>query len=110
MSAPGRAETQAVVVPDLGEVQDAVVIDVLVGVGDRIEVDTPLITLESEKATIDVPSTAAGVVTQLTVRNGDKVGKGAPILVVSGALIGLYFFSIGLAYVVAPKRTDETSG
>jgi dihydrolipoamide dehydrogenase len=83
MSSPGRTATQAIVVPDLGEVHDAVVIDVLVGVGDRIAVDTPLITLESEKATIDVPSTAAGVVMQLTVRKGDKVATGAPILVLS---------------------------
>ena len=83
MSSPGPAGTQAVTVPDLGEVHDAVVIDVLVGVGDKIAVDTPLITLESEKATIDVPSTAAGVVMRLTVRKGDKVAKGEPILVVS---------------------------
>jgi dihydrolipoamide dehydrogenase len=80
--ATGNGST-TVVVPDLGEVEEAVVIDVLVKVGDRIEIDTPLITLESEKASLDVPSTAAGIVQQVTVRKGDKVAKGAPILVVS---------------------------
>jgi dihydrolipoamide dehydrogenase len=77
---PGNGST-TVVVPDLGEVDEAVVIDVLVGVGDAVEIDTPLITIESEKASLDVPSTAAGVVQQVTVRKGDKVAKGAPILI-----------------------------
>ena len=49
-------------VPDLGDVQGVAVIDVLVKPGDRVEVETPLVTLESDKATMDVPSTAAGVV------------------------------------------------
>src|SRR5262245_34878753 len=79
--ATGNGPT-TVVVPDLGEVEEAVVIDVLVKVGDRVEIDTPLITLESEKASLDLPSTAAGVVQQVTVRKGDKGAKGAPVLAV----------------------------
>ena len=59
--ATGNGST-TVVVPDLGEVEEADVIDVLVKVGDRVEIETPLITLESEKASLDVPSTAAGIV------------------------------------------------
>jgi dihydrolipoamide dehydrogenase len=82
MSRPGSSDPKTVVVPDLGEVKDAVVIDVLVGVGERIERETPLITLESEKATLDVPSTAAGTVLQIGVRKGDRVAKGATIVVV----------------------------
>jgi pyruvate/2-oxoglutarate dehydrogenase complex dihydrolipoamide acyltransferase (E2) component len=48
-------------VPDLGDFHDVEIIDVLVKVGDTVEVDTPLLTLETEKATLDVPSTGAGV-------------------------------------------------
>ena len=50
-----------VVVPDMGNFAEVGVIDVLVKPGDRVEVDTPLVTLETEKATMDVPSTAAGI-------------------------------------------------
>ena len=53
-------------VPDLGDFKDVEVIDVLVKPGDQIDVDTPLLTLETEKATIDVPSSAAGLVTATT--------------------------------------------
>jgi dihydrolipoamide dehydrogenase len=69
-----------VAVPDLGEVDSAVVIDVLVNAGDRIAIDTPLVTLESEKATLDLPSTAAGIVAEVFVRKGDKVSTGTPLL------------------------------
>ncbi|MGC4027491.1 MAG: dihydrolipoyl dehydrogenase [Steroidobacteraceae bacterium] len=68
-----------VAVPDLGNFDEVAVIDVLVKVGDTIEVDTPLITLETEKATMDVPSTAAGTLTALPVKAGDKVRKGTVI-------------------------------
>jgi pyruvate/2-oxoglutarate dehydrogenase complex dihydrolipoamide acyltransferase (E2) component len=52
-------------VPDLGNFDEVGVIDVLVKVGDKIEVETPLVTLETDKATMDVPSTAAGTVTEV---------------------------------------------
>jgi dihydrolipoamide dehydrogenase len=64
-------------VPDLGDVTDVAVIDVLVRAGDRVEVDTPLVTLESDKATMDVPSTAAGVVATVAVKAGDRVTSGS---------------------------------
>jgi pyruvate dehydrogenase E2 component (dihydrolipoamide acetyltransferase) len=56
------------------------VIDVLVKEGDKIEIDTPLLTLETEKATIDVPATSAGTIKALAVKKGDRVSKGSPIL------------------------------
>lgn len=68
-----------ITVPDLGDFKDVEVIDVLVKPGDQIEVDTPLVTLETEKATMDVPSTAAGVVTSLALKKGDRVTKGSLI-------------------------------
>jgi len=65
--------------PDLGDFKDVVVIEVLVKPGDRIEVDTPLITLETDKATMDVPSTAAGEISELLVQKGSHISKGSPI-------------------------------
>jgi dihydrolipoamide dehydrogenase len=71
------------VVPDLGQFQEVPVVDVLVRPGERIEVDTPLITLETEKASMDVPSTAAGTISEVLVKKGDKVSKGTVIARVS---------------------------
>jgi pyruvate/2-oxoglutarate dehydrogenase complex dihydrolipoamide acyltransferase (E2) component len=59
-----------VVVPDLGDFKDVEVIDVLVKPGDTIQLETPLITLETEKATMDVPSSAAGVVKSVCSEEG----------------------------------------
>jgi len=72
-------------VPDLGDFKDVEVIEVLVKPGDRVEVDTPLLTLETEKATMDVPSTAAGVIKSLAVKKGDRVSKGNLIAQLEGA-------------------------
>jgi pyruvate dehydrogenase E2 component (dihydrolipoamide acetyltransferase) len=72
---------QQITVPDLGDFKDVEVIDVLVKAGDRIDVDTPLLTLETEKATMDVPSTEAGVVREVAVKKGDRVSKGSVIAV-----------------------------
>src|ERR1044072_4291923 len=75
---------QDITVPDLGDFKDVEVIDVLVKAGDQIDVDTPLITLETEKATMDVPSTAAGVVKSVVLKKGDRVSKGNVIVQVEG--------------------------
>jgi pyruvate/2-oxoglutarate dehydrogenase complex dihydrolipoamide acyltransferase (E2) component len=76
---------QDIQVPDIGDFKDVEVIDVLVKPGDSVEVDTPLITIETEKATMDVPSTAAGKVESLAVKKGDRVSKGSLILSLAGA-------------------------
>ncbi|HET9446013.1 MAG TPA: biotin/lipoyl-containing protein, partial [Steroidobacteraceae bacterium] len=75
---------QDITVPDLGDFKDVEVIDVLVKAGDPVDVDTPLITLETEKATMDVPSTAAGVVKSVALKKGDRVSKGSVIVQVEG--------------------------
>ena len=62
-------------VPDLGDFHDVEVIEVLVKTGDRVQPETPLITLETDKATMDVPATAAGVVQEVKLRKGDRVSK-----------------------------------
>src|SRR3970040_1407918 len=67
-------------VPDIGDFKDVPVIEVLVKPGDAVEKEDSLITLESDKATMEVPSPAAGVVKQLRIKVGDKVSKGSPIL------------------------------
>jgi dihydrolipoamide dehydrogenase len=69
-----------VLVPDIGDFKDVEVIDVLVKEGDAVELETPLITLETDKATIDVPSTAAGKISALKIKKGDRVSKGDLIL------------------------------
>ena len=63
-------------VPDLGNFKDVGVIELLVQPGDTIDVDTPIATLETEKATMDVPSSAAGVVESLHIVRGGKVNSG----------------------------------
>ena len=80
--------TRTVTVPDLGGFKDVAVIDVLVKPGDRVEVETPLITLESDKATMDVPSTVAGTVESVAVKRGDKVNTGTTVVVVNEASAG----------------------
>ena len=70
---------QDIKVPDLGSFQDVPVIDVLVQPGDVVEVDTPLLTLETDKATMDVPSPIAGTVEAITVVRGAKVSTGSVI-------------------------------
>jgi dihydrolipoamide dehydrogenase len=70
---------QDIKVPDLGSFKDVPVIDVLVQPGDVVEVDTPLLTLETDKATMDVPSPIAGTIEAITVTRGAKVSTGSVI-------------------------------
>ncbi len=65
-----------VFVPAIGDFTDVPIIDVLVKIGDEVKVEDSLITVESDKATMDVPSPVAGVITELLVKLGDKVGEG----------------------------------
>src|SRR5262245_49682309 len=69
-----------VVVPDIGDFKDVAVIEVLVKPGDAVSKEQSLITLESDKATMEIPSPSAGVVKELKIKMGDKVSKGSPIL------------------------------
>src|SRR6202048_1189719 len=75
------ADLIEVKVPDIGDFQDVPIIDVLVHPGDRVKAEDPLITLESDKASMDVPSPAEGVVKEIKAKVGDKVSEGALILV-----------------------------
>jgi pyruvate dehydrogenase E2 component (dihydrolipoamide acetyltransferase) len=74
------AGTQQVLVPDIGDFEDVPVIEVLVSVGDEVAEEDPLVVLESDKATMEVPSPAAGKVASIDVSVGDKVKEGSAIL------------------------------
>ena len=73
-------EALSVEVPDIGDFEEVPVIEILVAPGDSVGVDDPLLTLESDKATMDVPAPFAGVVGELFVAVGDRVSQGTPLL------------------------------
>lgn len=77
--------SQEIKIPDIGTANSVDVIAVFIKAGDTIAVDTPLITLESDKASMDVPSTEAGVVESVLIKVGDKVAEGTVICSVSGS-------------------------
>jgi pyruvate dehydrogenase E2 component (dihydrolipoamide acetyltransferase) len=72
-------------VPDIGDFKEVDVIEILVRPGDSVEKETSLITVESDKATMEIPSPAAGVVKELRVKLGDKVGEGSMILLLEAS-------------------------
>lgn len=90
-AAPAEASVQEIKVPDIGGSTDVDVIELLVAVGDEISVDQGLITLESDKATMEVPAPVAGKVTELIVKVGDKVSEGSVIakVEVKGAAVAV---------------------
>ena len=70
---------QMILVPDIGDYSDVPVIEVLVKVGDVVEKEQPLLVLESDKATMEIPADAAGTITSIAVKLGDKISKGTVI-------------------------------
>ena len=80
--------TQEVQVPDIGDFKDVPVIQVFVKPGDVVKPEDPLVSLESDKATMDVPSPAAGTVKEVKIKVGDRVSKGRAILVLETAEAG----------------------
>ncbi len=107
--AAATVSEQAVNVPDIGDFKDVEVIEVLVKAGDKIEVDTALATLETEKATMDVPSTAAGVVKSVAIKKGDRVSKGALILNVTVAGAAPVATPVAVSVTEAPKAAPAAS-
>ena len=71
-------------VPDIGDFKDVAVIELLVKPGDRVAVEQSLITIESDKASMEIPSSAAGVVKEVKVQLGDKVSQGSTVLILEG--------------------------
>ena len=91
-----------IVVPDLGDFEDVEVIEVLVSAGDSVDREDGLITIETDKAAMDVPAPDSGVVEELTVSNGDKVS--------SGTVIGKLRIAVSDTVVIAPALVHEPSG
>jgi pyruvate dehydrogenase E2 component (dihydrolipoamide acetyltransferase) len=79
------ASIRQVLVPEIGDFKDVPVIEVMVRPGDLVKVDDALITIESDKATIDVPAPFGGAVTQLKIKVGDRVSAGTPIVEIEAA-------------------------
>ncbi len=77
--APAKAALIDITIPDIGDFKDVPVIEVLVKAGDTVEAEQPIVTLESDKASMDVPSPAAGKITEIVVKVGDKVSMGSVI-------------------------------
>src|SRR5678816_1551196 len=77
--------TVEVKVPDIGDFKDVEVIEVLVKPGDRVQAEQSLVTVESDKASMEIPSSAAGVVKELRVKLGDKVSQGSPVALVAAS-------------------------
>ncbi len=80
MTVTSELGTTEVKIPDIGGYTDVPVIEVLVGVGDVVNAEDPLVVLESDKATMDIPAPAAGTVTGVLVKVGDTVSEGTPIV------------------------------
>jgi dihydrolipoamide dehydrogenase len=87
-------------VPDIGDFKDVAVIELLVKPGDNVKVDQSLITVESDKASMEIPSTQAGVVKELKIKIGDKVSEGSVLAVLEGQ---------GAASSPAPAATSASS-
>ncbi len=105
-AAPTTAAAGGVVevkVPDIGDFDAVPVIELFVKAGDRIAVDDAICTLESDKATMDVPSTAAGTIREVLVAIGDKVGEGTVLIKVEGSADTAASAPPAAATVVAPE-------
>jgi pyruvate dehydrogenase E2 component (dihydrolipoamide acetyltransferase) len=87
-AAAGATSTVEVKVPDIGDFKEVEVIDLMVKPGDTIKVDQSLITVESDKASMEIPSSHAGVVKEMKVKVGDKVAMGSIVLVIETAGAG----------------------
>ena len=96
--------------PDLGDFQDVAVIEVLVAPGDRVAVETSLLTLESDKATMEIPSPHAGTVRQVLVKVGDKISQGHLIAILDTEPVAAAPADASGAEAAAPGRRRGRAG
>ena len=96
---------QTLWVPDIGDFKEVEVIELLAKVGDPIQVDQSLVTVESDKASMEIPASQAGVLKQLLVKIGDKVSKGSALAVVS---VQAFEPAVKAAVAVAPVPVPST--
>ena len=93
--------TSILKVPDIGDFHDVEIIEVLVKPGDTVAVEQSLITVESDKASMEIPATAAGTIVEMKVKLGDKVSQGSDIAVIEAA---------GEGAAAAPAAAGASSG
>lgn len=79
---PKTAGRQTIAVPDIGDFTDVDVIEIHVAVGDEVDIEDTLLTLETDKAAMDVPSTARGTIESVLVKVGDSVSEGSPLVII----------------------------
>jgi pyruvate dehydrogenase E2 component (dihydrolipoamide acetyltransferase) len=108
---PAAAASAAidVVVPDIGDFDQVEVIEVLVKAGDQVNKDQSLITLESDKASMEIPSSADGVITELLVKVGDKVSRGSLIAKLAGAAGGAVTATAGVSSAAQPAPNQAAA-
>jgi pyruvate dehydrogenase E2 component (dihydrolipoamide acetyltransferase) len=97
-AAPAKAAMIDITIPDIGDFNDIPVIEILVKVGDTVEAEQPIVTLESDKASMDVPSPAAGKIAEIAVKVGDKVSMGSLVAKLDAG---------GQAGQIASEQEDE---
>ena len=78
--------SKQITVPDIGDFENVEIIEILVKQGDQIKKNDPIITLESDKSSVEVPSTEEGLVEKINVKVGDKVSKGDSILIINSKI------------------------
>jgi len=113
-----------ILIPDIGDIEQAEVIEILVAPGDSVTAEEPLITLESDKATMEIPSPHAGIIRELKMTVGDKVAQGDPILTMelteeletpatetgmSGQSASTQVETVVTPPPIPPKSTDKTT-
>ena len=96
--APAKSTQIDIKIPDIGDFTDVPVIEILVKVGDTVEAEQSIVTLESDKASMDVPSPAAGKITEIVVKVGDKLSMGSLVAKLEAG---------GSAESVSPDQEDE---
>lgn len=90
-------------VPDIGDFKNVAIIELLVSVGDTISVDQSLLTVESDKATMEIPSAKAGIIKELKVKLGDKVSEGTAILLLEVVEVAAAVTPVVVASATAPE-------
>jgi pyruvate dehydrogenase E2 component (dihydrolipoamide acetyltransferase) len=96
-------------VPDIGDFKDVPVIELLVKVGDTVKAEDSLLTLESDKATMDVPSPVSGVVTEIKLKIGDRVAEGSLVALIDSAADGQAVVAAAPASASAPAVTSPAA-
>ena len=96
-----------IIVPDIGDFEDVEIIEILVSVGDQVDAEDSLITVETDKASMEIPCSDAGVIKEITVSIGDKVSQGSPIMTVEASEGGAAPEAPAPAAEAAPAAAPE---